>query len=496
MNYLKIGILLFLLMLTFYYSVSEKVTKNNGFGWDGDYYAYLVSNIYNDLFSQKIDNYYIRRILPPLLVSLPTKFFDIPITRDYIVYAFVTANLLCIFVSVILWLKICKMFQMSTTRTTVSLILLFGFYWIVKGAAFYPVLTDIFAFCGAIAMLYCYLTSRTFWLAFVVVLNFFVWPSTVYMGTFLLMFPKESSFTIAPNFVHKMSRFLCICILAGFGGLYSILMLYQNYPTIQFSLLSLLSKVIGSVLAMVYIYLCIVYVMENFKGPSKLFRIYNTKLRYLIICVFIIGGCLMLQYYLAPIKVETGLTALGLVRGSILKPLVFLVSDITYYGAGAVLCIVFFKPMLKRIFDLGLGAYLTVVFSLVLNMYPEPRFILTGFPLFVLGISLCGHFDRLSSKQWGLLIGTQILFSKIWLPIGAAVEDWENLIGFPAQFYFLNFGPWMAKSSYFIQLFLAVIIVMLFYHIFHLPSGSCSRIEMRDMPFSNKLPTENNTTPL
>ena len=459
--FLNFGILSFLIFISLYYLLSEKVTVNDGFGWDGGYYAHLVSNVYDDLANQKVDSYYIRRILPSILVSIPAHLFNLPITREYIIYGFVIANILCIFISYVFWIKICRFFKMSFDRTVVSLILLFGFYWVLKGAAYYPVLTDIFAFTSSIVMLYFYLKENNNALATMILLSFFIWPSTVYIGSFLLLFPKGSYLQIEPKLLNTFTRISSISAISimGIMGAVSIYGVFVKgwwkFSTDPFLLIKYFYLPLSILCVTFYVYYCIKMSMKEFKGNVKCFEFNMNNSKSIYYWLIIVGGCLILQYFLSPIKVTTGLNIIGLARGSISKPFIFLVSDITYYGAAAVLCILFFRPMLKQISNLGLGAYLTVLFSLVLNMYPESRFILNAFPFFVLGITLCGPFDHLTKKQWFLLIFTQFIFSKIWLPIGASPE-----------FYFLNFGVCMSHSAYAVQAVVAIITMGVFYWYF------------------------------
>ncbi len=61
-----------------------------------------------------------------------------------------------------------------------------------KYAWYYPVLTDVSAAALSLAMLLFYLRRRQLPLVIVTLMGAYTWPTLIYIGLFLLMFPRES----------------------------------------------------------------------------------------------------------------------------------------------------------------------------------------------------------------------------------------------------------------------------------------------------------------
>lgn len=472
---LSFGVYVFCFAVSLYYLFSEKVPVNNGFGWDGKYYANLVANFPQEFAHGNIDGYYIRRIIPSILVSLPARILDVSITRNYIVYGFVVANVLNIFLSSLFWLRICKLLNLGTNRTLVSYILLMTCFPVVKMLAYDPVLTDSFAFLGAIAMLYFWLALRRVALALAVLVNLFIWPSTAVIGTFLLLFPRGTRISLRKEVWTKLSRGIRLGALLVIALPLCYLLLHrysmksawmEMYP-LRGQLLPL-----SILLALAYVYKCAEYLTDfaNEEGRDNHLRIISSPAA--ATWLLIVVGGMTLASFLAP-KVPTITTlyhANFILTSCIELPLLFLVSNLTFYGGAAAFAVLGARGMLTAARQIGVGFYGVLAFTLAMSISTEPRFILNGYPFLVLAIALSAPLDRLPVSQWSSLAVIQIIGSKVWLTIDATAADYgyssgdrAKLLEYPAQWFFMNFGAWMSNLGYLINLLWSGIILFVVY---------------------------------
>ena len=84
---------------------------------------------------------------------------------------------------------------------------------------------------------------------------------------------------------------------------------------------------------------------------------------------------------------------------------------------------------------------------LMFGITTESRQLILAFP-FVVGIGV-KVLDNINWSTTSILLITILclVVSKIWLPIDTEPQDAE-LLEFPMQSYFMNFGPWMGDEMY------------------------------------------------
>src|SRR5438309_7684741 len=73
---------------------AERLTFNEGFGWDGTMYGGWVKDFYGSIFVRGVPEYYAQRILPSAIVHYGMRLFRVPLETKNIVHAFDVYNLL------------------------------------------------------------------------------------------------------------------------------------------------------------------------------------------------------------------------------------------------------------------------------------------------------------------------------------------------------------------------------------------------------------------
>ncbi len=449
------------LLLLAYFWLSPKIPYNDGFGWDGVQYARWVASLPDDLASGNINAYYIKRILPSFLVSIPAHLFGLPITRDYIVYGFCVGNAVCGYLVGIFWLRACVALRVSGSRTLLGLVLLVATFPVTKQSSYNGVLTDLFALAGAAGMLDCWVRDRRLGLAAAVLASMFCWPSTAIIGSLLLLFPRGSRLSLGRfswlaiwGIRGAWIAFAGVCFVGSLalitlnkkGGIY--LPMWRAFLPISISI------------AVAYVFFVTRFILGSLCGGTSAPQLIGFSGRRLVSWVFLIPCVIIVQRLVAARTFDGSLSVVSIILGSINRPGLFLVSDFSYYGSLAVLCAIFFPATVQAAAGLGLGVLGAVAFGFALNLYPESRMTLNVVPFVVLPLVLALPHNHFTVAQWAFVGVCQFITSKVWLPIVATAADFEGLHQtYPAQYLFASHGPWMANDAYVVQGTLALVAV-------------------------------------
>ncbi|HEX2851609.1 MAG TPA: hypothetical protein VHO24_00115 [Opitutaceae bacterium] len=440
------GAILLLLYLWF----TPKTPLNHGFGWDGVRYAWWVQNLSEDLAAGRVDSYYIGRIFPSFLVSIPARLFGIPVTSGYVVYGFCIANSLCAYLTGLFFLRACNALRISGAHTLLGVILLLATYPVTKQSGYSGVLTDLFALAASAAMLDCWIRGKRLGLAIAILVSMFCWASTALLGTFLLLCPRGSRINPARFSRAFTGAALALALVYASACVYQAAKLFPDgeiMPVATWQRALPVSLLIAA--AYVFFVARAFFRAAGAGGESALFSGFAWKR--LLDWSLIVPGVLILQRLMAPAAPSGTLSLEQFLIGGITRPGLFLVGDASYYGAMAVLGALFLPLLLRAAAELGTGLLLALGFGLALNLYPEARMTLTLAPFFVLVLVLALQHHRLTRLHWIFIAACQALSSKIWLPFPAGAADFEKFHTYPVQYSLMSFGPWMANDSFLLQ---------------------------------------------
>lgn len=443
--------------------LSEKVPYNNGFGWDGVIYAKMIEYLNGGSTSISIDTYYIKRILPSLIISIPAKIFNLPVTPSYIINGFVFANIINMAIALFYWLKTTVLLDLSRQKALFGLLLLMFCFPVVKFHAYLPVLTDSFAYAVACAMMYYYLAGSQVKLISSTIIALFIWNGALYTGILLLFFPRHSHVSI------DITKYARLQVITGITALIAIISMvlwavfskkyalsYPGFVT-RFNW-ALLPFSIGFVCAYVWwVSRCSVNALF-YHNDDKTLAIRKISFSNIMIVTTILASVLFLQKSISSGPGWSSLAQIGtMLWCSVKQPLIFFVAGTTYYGLTLPFMLLDLKGVLRRAHELGFGMMLSIIYGLALGLSTEPRFYINVLPLMILAVTLSDIFDRLSQTQWVLLVAVQIAFSKIWLTIAAKADDFEILQSRAAQGLFMNIGTWMSNQNYIYHLVATIV---------------------------------------
>jgi hypothetical protein len=465
--------------------VDDNTSWSRGYGYDGRLYGDLAEHFPGAVFGddgvippgygrytgerpQGIDAYYVRRILPSAVVFYSLSALSIDKTHGNVIAAFEVWTALLVALVAFLWCLCADRLGLDRQAKLFGLIALLVNFAILKGAFYYPVLTDTFAFALAMASLYFWLSNRTLALAAATFLIAFTWPRAVPVGIALLLFPPGKlkldraplSFAAGRRraSILKLSA-AAIPSLALLGYLIHLRATGSHAPQ---EIPHGVAFAFAAVIAAAFVFGALLFLVPDL-SRRQLRGVARSMLsgRALLV-VGVVGSALVLQ---AVIAERPGFyNELDLLRFSVwysaLDPGIFLVAMIGFFGPLLALTVLEWPRVCRQIHSLGSGATLVAVYFIPLALLTESRKSIALYPFAVLFTVLACQ--RLLERRWFLpaFAGVSIVASLVWLRIGEfGLVDAAGLRHFPAQKYFMSSGLWTSSDMYLAQLAGAVLVI-------------------------------------
>lgn len=441
-----------LLISIFGFLSGDKLKFNNGFGMDGYSYASWAKGFYAHVFLEGLDFYYIQRILPSALVHYSLRLAHVPLTDENIIKAFGILNVLAITLSAFIWVRIANKLAISRQGKLFGFMALFLNFALIKWPSYYPVLTDVLGFFIGLLMIYFYLLGNRIGLFILMGLGAFVWPTLIYQGALLLMFPedevREKTCTSAP---YRLNIFAGAAV--ALGVLAALVWLALNTDLILTAIKPMTSLVHLSIaIAFLYLFFGLIILLDC----DNLFNLRHL-LSYLkrwtfFATIFFFFAVRWLQGWLAnapsPRSLNQELSVIA--AAGIAKPAVFYVAHVMFFGPIVILALFFWKSASRIMHQHGLGLSLCLAFGLLLSLNSQSRQLFSFFPLLVTFVVKA--MDGISWRPYDFFLFAflSVLLSKVWLIIGGGpVELDPNR--FSDQLFYMNTGPFMSDAMYSIQ---------------------------------------------
>jgi hypothetical protein len=455
----------------------ERLTVNDGLGWDGVLYASWVKDFYNVVFVHGLPEYYTRRILPSLLVRLGMTLFSVPFENENIVRAYQVYNLALLTLSAYVWGLVADEMDVGGKVKWFGFLFLFVNFAEWKYTFFLSVWTDTTAFTLGLLIFYFYLKHNAYGMALVIFLSGFTWPTAPLMGALLFVFPRPKS--PAPA---RPSAGLPRGLSSALAGLFSM----ATLAALLYLTNGDLDERLGRYYFMIWIdkgtlYLSIaataVYLFLVLRVALDDRRLYDAlslrslSWRRVFVTVLILALTKIIQRSIwngTDISVDS-LRAFGIqtLLTSLTEPLVFLVAHAVYFGPAVILMALFWRRFCRTFTGYGAGMGLLLILNAAFSVTSQSRWLINVFPVFVAVLvkTLETDLERRSLFFWAALC---VLYSKVWYQINAEPLVFDGtmdcLLRFPMQRMFMNIGPYMTRPVYLIQgAAVALTAVLLYY---------------------------------
>jgi hypothetical protein len=452
---------------------------------DGMVYSSFITDFTKSIF---FDSYYVQRILPSLIVRVFFKIFSINMSTPNIVTAFQILNVVSIMLSCYFLKQIFILFKITLKNQMLAFALFLFNFGIIKFPFYMPVLTDTFAMMLSTALLYYYLKNNIPGLVISTLFLAFTWPMAYYQGLLLIAFPITALTNNPPLKWQKIAIYgtsslyiLVLCIIFVF--IEKLDSTVAHVIRIDRDLLPL--SLLG--VTLFYFFISKLFFNKTLLDIPLFLKKINYKRLLISFCAF--ANVYIIIYLLKPNPVSlysiTRILYAPIISG-LIKPLIFIVADASYFGIIVCLLFLFWTSFCKTVSQLGWG--LVAAFALNLFLFGiviETRCLINLLPWLI--IFLIKAVNKYSfSKSFYFVVGLMCVFaSKIWLLLNNNEGyppmhlDKNGSSGFPDQKLWLNIGPWMNQLMYYVQGGVMLIFIgILFFMLYKIEFNKSSKIKL------------------
>lgn len=446
---------------------AEKIPVNGGFGWDGQLYGRWAKDFYQEVIIKGVGLYHIQRILPSAVVHYGLRLFRIPLEDQNIIIGFGVLNLLLLTIAAYVWGLVAGELRIGEKGKWLGFAAMFVNFATLKMAFYSPVLTDTSAFALGMLMLYFFLKENSLGVLIVSILGAFTWPSMIYFGLALFVFPRRNNDAVPARFNLNIvaAFFAALVILAGIIYFHFIKNLRPS--TFESKSMPVESVILLSVASTTLYVFFAAKPLTDYDGLYDITRVVRSlRRKNVLIAIAVLLAIRMIITILG--TGEPGPTRLFFVTTlleSVTKPLIFVIAHTVYYGPPLILTYFLWKPICRLIHQHGMGLTVVMIVGVVLSINPESRRLINLLPFFVAFTVKAVESLRWNASRYWLMAGLSLLFSKIWLPINTRPLEGSPL-DFPLQRYFMNHGPWMSNQMYLIQGSIVLLTAVVFYSLF------------------------------
>ncbi len=445
---------------------AERITINEGKGWDGIEYAKLCKNFNEDFKNNKISTYLFKKSLPLALIHNVVERVDLPRTVKTYSFLMLIISGIFILLSAIIFFFISDYHKFNPTVEIIIYSSLFFNYPILKLMGYYPLLLDYLAFSFGIISYYFYIKKHTIALISISVVFAFVWPTALLQGLLLaflqrtnLLPTSDKKIENKKDLAYKLFQTLIfgfpIIIYLLYGGATTFLHKFQRsvYRNVTNDDLMIIS--FTSTLFFMYLFikrtLFRIDVKEFFKDKAIL-RYLGIGLIYGLVSLFIrLNSNGQNRPIISLIYEQTG--------ESLQAPFTNIVNLFAYYGFAIILVLIYWKEVSNFILSKGVGYLLVICMSFIFAIGNESRYFINYlpfifFPVFIiLKDKLFAHIKLYHAIFYVVL---SLGLSRVWFSInqnGAFV--WDR--------YMLSQGPWQPFRYYCLFLGLFLLSYLLIY---------------------------------
>ncbi len=463
----------------FYLNFGEIIAVNQGCGWDGCWFRDVAAYGPQQFTNKQFTPYRAQRWLPSMIVHYASYYallmmqqwgMEMPETAtSAIVATFRVYNLALLICAAWLWSLIARHLSLKTMVAWTGFSMVFGSFAILKYSFYYPPLTDTSAFFIGILMMYAYLLKRDWLLLGAIIIGFWTWQTTFFVGIVLYLFP----FTTIPHSTTEISDkhpsvMMSLRLRYGLTALFAFvlaggIMLSVGWYSINFDavekpfvplvyLCGLLTVLYGAYT---------VFFCSSLLLPTSVFIVLRNKEQYrrlgtaLVITTVLYLIKSIIQNSELRSEMPLSLFVGGTLSAAVSKPLLALAANTTFYGVSLLITLLLLPRLVLHVRSLGLGFVLVFTLGLLLSgIMTESRQLVNLMPF--LAVPCCLLLNTVRSVStfaigWWIIV-MMLLWSQAYVPINFAemhnLATQANFTASAMQTYFRFHGPWMGIEAY------------------------------------------------
>lgn len=437
----------------------ERIQFNDGLGWDGNLYAHLARQSPLELLgSRTLPDYYLGRVLPPILVHYFSKLAGIDISSNIgVIRAFYIYNFVCIVVAALILIDIGKSRGWSPLNSiTVASLVLIN-YAVMKNMSYNPTLTDMTALTAACGLANAWSRKSVTGLVVVGFFSSFVWPSFIFIVVPLIALHQASG---CDDDTERLLPVFCAALIAvgAVGGtLYAYWGGFRPMPHVnqvneQFLWIS-------APTALAFLFL----LFRRFADPQYFLRsISSIRVQNVIFAAILLATVKGVTHILSngdPGPLTVSIYVPLIVLGGMVNPGLNLIAHITHFGPIVVMAMILWPHIERRVRSSGPDLmFLFGVFGFLAIGTESRQFIpFVPFIGIIIGEVLTVKRDSGSWIGFWCFTAMALAMSRFWLKINVA--PWTgNFLEFPDQMLYMYTGPWMSDTMYVVFFWVCVVI--------------------------------------
>ena len=476
-NYARIVLLTVLICIIVYSFTGEINPVNEGTGWDGSFYCGIIMNFENLILSHGIDQYHMTRFLPFAIIHYLLRIFGVPITVQTAIVGVKFFNAFLIMLLIWYFFKLSRLLSWDTKTEIIAFSLVFFNFPILKYYGYSPITTDCAALVLSYIAIYYYLSHNFYGEILVGLLALMTWPVLAVISLALLLFPRDSVKPIIKTDLFSVRISLFIRMFFLFLPFFALIMnLYLNRLDISKIFISLRGETEPVVFVMSFL-----AVLFFYYSSTKIFESNWQKIFELLLCrktlfkiVFGLFGFCFLYRSLTSFGGKSGYNFflgefLMMHWFSLTDVFIFLETPFMYLGIFPVLTIMCWKEIVSHVKDYGVGYFFVIALFLIMIMDIETRKLSAFIPFLLIPLIKCILSRNL--KKWVVVTFPMLclLTSLFWFEINtpdilyAFDQSPYSYVYFPAQRYFMFFGPWQSHSVYLVTIIIEILLGSLIY---------------------------------
>jgi hypothetical protein len=439
------------------------VTDGLGFG-DGRTYGRLAMDFPEYIRDGLVDKYRMARVAPSFLVYLVLEALPISVTPEATVAVFRFLNIGLLVGSCYLWVAVARSWEIARWAAWIGFIGLFVNFQSLKMSLYYPTLTDTAAFALGMVLLVAFVQRRVWLTALVAVLGALTSPPLFAAALLLLVIPRlgRSSPLRVRGSVGVLAWLLALALGLGIGyWLVTINTLFggklvSGGETVWQQALWLSIGLVVAYLALGSrpLWASLVGIersdWRDWLGSRQ--QVLNLGVRIAVSVGLVFAAFRFYEIGAEITARNTDILLERMVYEAVARPLMFLVGHVFAFGPIILVAVLLWPRVTGRIHGFGPGFVLLFLALLFLGLSSESRTITFALP-FVAGLAALAADERQWTPRRVALFGAvSLVVSRVWFPINQGPIDEGPYLDFPAQYYFMNFAPWMSNAVYVIAI--------------------------------------------
>lgn len=453
-----------LLLVLFSISVFGETTPvADGAGYDGEFYRKVFENFSTDFLGEGYDSFRIQRIFPFCLMHLVYKVAGIPFCYTSMINGMYVLHFVNLALQLLLFFKLVLNRKWKVSTVAILFSLFFFNYYTIKNCGYEPFQTDAFALTIALGAYYALDRGKTALSYGISLLGLVTWPTVTLVNLLLILFRQKPD--EAPSkFSKLLFRFAPFAYGAGVALLFTAFLLFHKTRALG-ELIMAQPSFPHTALAFVAMIAFLLYFFKKAASipysPKSFMTGFDWKAFAFVAIPFIaikliLNICANSEFYY-----DGKLFLLQIIFRPIRTILVTPAGHLAYWGLLPILATLTARTFTQNFAKRSAGHGLALLALLFFSLDSEARHIITFIPLMLLPLGESLEDLQIKPYVATLIVMLQLAASHFYVPINvegfAEAMEQGAFLEYPAQRFFMSFGPWMSVKNVAITLVFGVI---------------------------------------